>query len=214
MSVPVLILADSGAGKSTSLRNLDPKMVLVIQPIKKPLPFRSKEWGSFGKDSREGAIFHTSDYLTIQKVIASAVSKCGKKIIVIDDSNYLMTLGEMSRSHETGFTKFTEFAKNHLNLITFCQSLPDDVTVYFMSHTQIDAHGNSKPKTTGKMLDEKIVLEGLFSVVLGCHVKEGRHYFTTRNSGTDCVKTPIGLFDEEEIDNDLAIVDKALREYY
>lgn len=213
MSVPVLILGDSGSGKSRSMKNLDPAKTLVIQPIKKPLPFRSVEWMPFAKENKNGAIYHCNDYQTITKVITVGV-RAGKKTIVIDDSNYLLTMSELKRSGETGFGKFLDFAKNHADLVFFLQSLPDDVCVYVMSHTQLDVNGHQRPKTTGKMLDEKICLEGLFSIVIGCHVKEGRHYFTTKNSGSDCVKTPEDMFESDEIENDLAEVNKAITSYY
>ena len=136
MGIPVLILGNSGTGKTTSLRNLDPKTTLLIQSVKKSLPFKSNNWKPLTKDNRDGSILVTRDYPVIHKSIHKAVNELGKKIIIIDDSNYLMSLEEMSRVNETGYKKFTDMAINFSGLIFMSQDLPDDVRVYFMAHTQ------------------------------------------------------------------------------
>ena len=115
-----------------------------------------------------------------------------------------------------GFQKFTDIAKNYWSLIaeTVCKQMPDDKIVYFMSHIERDQNGYEKVKTIGKLLDEKITVEGLFTIVLKTHVEDGKYTFRTQNSGFDTVKSPIGMFEEIEIDNDLKMVDNAIREYY
>lgn len=213
MGIPVLILGNSGTGKTTALRNLDPSKSLLIQPIKKSLPFKSKGWKRLSKDNQDGSIIVSRDYPVIQKSILKAVNELGRKVIIIDDANYLMSLEEMSRVNETGYKKFTDMAINFSGLIFFAQSLPDDVRVYFMAHTQTGDDGRISIKTTGKMLDDKIVVEGLFTIVMRCHERDGKHYYTTKKQGDDPVKTPMGMFDSEEIDNDLNLVDSTICDY-
>lgn len=213
MGIPVLILGESGAGKSTSFRKLDPLTTLIVQPIRKKLPFKSKDWKVCTKENPNGSIVVTDDYQVIHRVIDSAGSR-GKTALIIDDSNYLMTNSSLRRSDEIGFKKFVEFAKAHWELVTHAQKVTGNMRIYFMSHIQTDNEGRQRPKSIGKMLDDQIVLEGLFTIVLGCHVRDGRHFFTTKNSGSDTIKTPIEMFEFDEIDNDLSIVDKAICDFY
>lgn len=213
MSIPILILGESGSGKTTSLQNLNPEKALLIQPIRKALPFRSNNWKLVSKENPNGSILVTDNYGVIHKALEGSIAR-GKETIIIDDSNYLMTNSSIRRSDETGFKKFVEFARNHWELVIHSLQLPANVRVYFMSHIQIDNEGRQRPKSIGKMIDEQIVLEGLFAIVLGCHVSEGKHYFTTKNSGTDCIKTPMGMFSDSVIDNDLSLVDSAITDYY
>ena len=114
----------------------------------------------------------------------------------------------------TGYQKFTDMALNYYTLVKAAAALPSDKIVYFMGHSDTDANGNEKFKTIGKMLDEKVTLEGMFTIVLKTVVTDGKYQFSTRNSGQDTVKTPLGMFNDVLIDNDLAMVDKTIREYY
>jgi hypothetical protein len=120
----------------------------------------------------------------------------------------------MDRAHETGYTKFTEMARHYYDVLTTAASLPAHKRVYLLSHTDTSDTGQVKAKTIGKLLDEKITVEGLVTIVLRTHVINGQYVFSTRNNGNDTVKTPIGLFDDEHIPNDLMAVDKAITEYY
>jgi len=190
----------SGTGKSASLRNFRPDEIGVINVAGKPLPFRS-EIKSFKSDRYEE--------------IEAILKKAKVKSLVIDDSQYLMANEFMRRASENGFQKFTDIGRNFWALIDMINhDLPEDVIVYFMQHTELDANGNEKAKTIGKLLDEKITLEGLFSIVLKTAVVDGSYMFTTKNNGADTVKTPMGMFEQDLIENDLKAVDDAIRDYY
>jgi hypothetical protein len=209
MSIATIVLGQSGTGKSASLRNMDPASTLLIQTIPKPLPFRSKEWRVLTKESG-GNIIVSAD----SAVIVSAMEKTTRPVIVIDDFQYLLATEFMARAHETGYGKFTEMALHYFNVLTKATTLPAHKRVYLLSHTDTSDSGQVKAKTIGKLLDEKITVEGLVTNVLRTHVINGQYVFSTRNSGSDTVKSAIGLFDDEHIPNDLAVVDKAIVEYY
>lgn len=199
MAIPVLILGESGTGKSASLRNFEPDDLKVINVANKPLPFKNK----FESIS-------TDDYRTIIKELK--LNK--KKVTVIDDAQYLMANEFMRRATERGFDKFTEIAQNFWTLVNTVKDLPSDQVVYFLAHIERDANGNEKIKTIGKLLDEKITVEGMFTIVLKTNVTDGVYSFITQNSGHDTVKSPIGMFPSIVIDNDLKYVDEKIRNYY
>jgi hypothetical protein len=211
MSISTVVLGESGTGKSASMRNLDPANTLLIQVVKKPLPFRSKGWSYFNAETNKtGNIFVSDDW----SMIAMIMRKTKRKVIVVDDFQYVLANEFMRRSEERGFDKFTEIAKHAWELFNAANSLPDDVRVYLLSHTATDDQGHTKIKTIGKLLDEKITPEGLFTIVLRTVVTDKDYLFSTRNNGHDTVKTPIGLFDSERIPNDLAEVDAAISNFY
>jgi hypothetical protein len=212
MSIATLILGKSGTGKSTSLRNLDPNETLLIQIIRKPLPFRSKGWTYWDKESNpHGNIFVSERWETIIKLMRGTK----RKIIVIDDFQYLLANEFMRRTEEKGFDKFTEIAKHAWEVMSVASDLAPDVRVYMLSHIEEnESTGAMKMKTIGKLLDEKITPEGLVTIVLRTVVDGGNYQFATRNSGFDTTKSPMGLFDAERIDNDLAMVDSAICHYY
>lgn len=199
MAIIVMIYGQSGTGKSTSLRNFKPEDVCIVNVSGKPLPFRNKH-----------KTFNTDDYMAID----TAIKKAPAKSIVIDDATYLMTNEYMRTAKVTGYQKFTDMALNYFTLIKVAAALPDDRIVYFLGHSETDVNGNEKFKTIGKMLDEKVTLEGLFTIVLKTVVQDGKYQFATKNSGQDTVKSPMGLFDDALIENDLAAVDAAIRDYY
>lgn len=208
MSYATLILGQSGTGKSTSLRNLNPDDVLLIQVIKKPLPFRSSAWKPLTKDG--GSIYVSDD---VQKIM-HAMQKTTKKIIVIDDYQYIMANEYMRRAQETGFSKFTEIGKKTWDVFNLAAQLDDDKRVYILSHTEESDQGKTKMKTIGKMLDEKITLEGMVTIVLQTAIINEQHVFLTKNNGLNTVKSPIDLFENEHIENDLNQVDLAIQEFY
>lgn len=213
MSIATLILGESGTGKSTSLRNLDPAHTLLIQMVKKPLPFRSNEWKPIGPDG--GSVYVSDD----SAMIVKAMQKTRKEIIVIDDFQYLLANEFMRRVTDVAkgneaFAKYNEIARHAWDVLMAASSLADHKRVYILSHTSTDDFGKTKIKTIGKLLDEKIVMEGLVTIVLRTTVQNGNYLFSTRNSGADTVKSPLGLFDTELIENDLASVDAAIFNYY
>jgi len=210
MSTVTMILGQSGTGKTTSLRNLDPTQTLLIQAIKKPLPFKSGNWKPVTKDNPAGSIFICDSAATI----VGAMKRTKRPIIVIDDFQYVMANEFMRRSAEKGFEKFTEIGRNAWDILAEAARLPDDVRVYVLSHVETTDDGRTKIKTIGKMLDEKITLEGMVSIVLKTVVQDGQYYFATRNNGSDTVKTPMGMFDADMVENDLAAVDTAIYQYY
>jgi len=206
MSTSILVLGESGTGKSTSMRNMNPDDVFLIQSVRKPLPFRSS-W----KHIKDGGNIFVSDDSAL---IISKMEKTKRPVIVIDDFQYIMSNEFMRASDEKGFDKFTQIGRHAWDILNAASNLPDHKRVYILSHTETDNFGNTKVKTIGKMLDEKITVEGLFSIVLRTKVQDGQYLFSTRNSGADTVKTPMGMFDSMFIENDLAAVDAAICEYY
>lgn len=199
MAVPCLILGESGTGKSASLRNFKPENLKVINVANKPLPFKNK--------------FESVSTDNYREVIAE-LKLNKKKVAVIDDAQYLMANEFMRRATERGFDKFTEIAQNFWTLVNMVKELPPDQVVYFLAHIERDANGNEKIKTIGKQLDEKITVEGMFTIVLKTNVTDGVYSFITQNSGHDTVKSPIGMFPGTVIDNDLKYVDEKIRNYY
>lgn len=206
MSVAVMILGESGSGKSCSLRNMDPAQTLLIQAISKPLPFKNK-W----KPVTEGGnIFVSAD----SAVIVAAMKKTSRPIIVIDDQQYLLATEFMARAHETGYTKFTELALHYYEVLTAAMTLEPHKRVYMLSHVDTDERGQIRAKTIGKLLNEKLTVEGFVTLVLRAQVINGKNVFSTKNSGNDTVKTAMDMFTDEHIDNDLMAVDKAIVNYY
>lgn len=207
MSIATMVLGQSGTGKTTSLRNMDPKTTLLIQVIPKPLPFRSKEWKPVKEHGNIIVANESAD-------ICQLMRRTTRPIIVVDDLQYLLATEFMNRAHEKGYDKFTEMARHYYDVLTAATTLPPEKRVYLLSHTDTSETGQIKAKTIGKLLDEKITVEGLVTIVLRTHVINGQYVFSTRNSGSDTVKTPLGLFEDEHIPNDLAAVDTAIRNYY
>lgn len=207
MSIAAMVLGQSGTGKTTSLRNMSPADTLLIQVINKPLPFRSKDW-KLVKDGGNIIVASQSD------TICSVMRKTTRPIIVVDDFQYLLATEFMERAHEKGYDKFTDMARHYYDVLTTAATLPAHKRVYLLSHTDTSDTGQTKAKTIGRLLDEKITVEGLVTIVLRTHVINGQYVFSTRNSGADTVKTPMSMFDDEHIPNDLAEVDKAIANYY
>lgn len=200
MGIPVLILGESGSGKTASLRNFEPNEVGVFSVAGKPLPFRKKL-----------PVANTSSYVAIQNCIA----KKQFKTYVIDDSQYLMCFEAFRRAKEVGYGKFTDMALSFYNLIQFVITKTDpDTIVYFLHHTELDSNtGRTKAKTIGKMLDSQLTVEGLFTIVLFCQTDGKSHTFTTQSDGFTTAKSPMDMF-PPTIDNDLKMVDSTIREYY
>lgn len=216
MSIATMILGQSGTGKTTSLRNLDPAHTLLIQAVKKPLPFRSDGWGWYDKENKPDGNVIVSDNAG---AIIKAMKGTRRDVIVLDDFQYILANEFMRRvlDKETGnaaFAKYNEIAHNAWSILMTASQLADNKRVYILGHTQEDENGRIKAKTIGKLLDEKITLEGLLTIVLRTCVINGQYLFSTKNNGLDTVKSPLGLFDDEQIDNDLALIDAKIFEYY
>ena len=198
-SVPVLLIGQSGSGKSTSLRNFKGEEVAVVNVLGKPLPFKS--------DIKAGKC---DDYATILKAIANTP----KKTIVIDDANYLITNEFMNKASVKGFDKYNELANNFWNLINGIKNVEGGKTVYLIMHEDTDEYGNVKPKTIGKLLDDKCNIQGLFTICIRSMFDNGNYIFRLKTNGQDCVKTPFGMFENDTMENDLKEFDKVVREYY
>lgn len=199
MGIPVLILGESGSGKSCSLRNFEKENVVIYNIAGKPLPFKKQ--------------LNKADNVNYTQ-IKSNMQKGNFKTYVIDDSQYLMAFEMFDRAKELGYNKFTDVALNFRGLVDFViKSTPADTIVYFLHHTETTDTGKVKAKTSGKMLDNQLTLEGLFSIVLLCKTDGQEHYFETQSDGYSTCKSPMGMFDLK-IDNDLKMVDDKIRDYY
>jgi len=201
MGIPVLILGESGSGKTYSIRNFEPNEVGVFSVEKGRLPFAKKL--PVIRKATYGAI--------VQNLKAPQM-----KSYVIDDSQYLMVNEYFDKAKENGYQKFTDIGLNFRNLLHFINhNVPDDVIVYFLHHTEIDSNtGRTKAKTVGKMLDSYLTVEGCFDIVLLCETNGKEHYFVTQSDGYTTAKSPEGMFEDMRIPNDLKAVDVAIRDYW
>lgn len=206
MATITLIIGNSGNGKSTAIKYLDPKKTGIINPNWKALPFR---------EAKQFKVANTDDYQEIIKILK--LSKAD--VIVIDDAGYLMT-NQFMRGHSSAgagngvFSLYNQIGDNFFTLIDVARKLPDNKRVYFIMHEDMNDFGRVKPKSIGKMCDDKLVIEGCFTICLRAVVSDGKYVFRTQTDGADCAKSPEGMFNELEIPNNLKIVDDAICEYY
>lgn len=215
MATICLIIGESGSGKSTSARTLDPKKTMVINILKKPLPF--KNWkknytdvkdntGNFFQSDNPESVLACLDYVSAKRPDIENV--------VVDDFQGLMMAEFMKRSKEKGYEKFTDIAKHTYDLVYLgAQLARQDLAIFFLSHSETDDTGTSRAKTIGKLLSEKICLEGLFTVVLHAVCSNGEYKFLTQNTGKSIAKSPMGMFETLEIPNDLNLVAQAIKTY-
>ena len=208
MAIPVLIMGRSGAGKSASLRNIATD-TFVVNVNKKPLPFRNNE---------HLIVYNCDEYLKIKANLKTAYEK-NVKVAVIDDAGYLMTskfmAGHRQAKGNSQFDLYNEIADNFYSLIKFiADELPADMIVYVIMHEEKNEMGESKPKTIGKLLDDKVCVEGMFTIVLHALKLDGKYVFATTTDGLDVTKSPIGMFEETYIENDLQKVTEKIKEYY
>lgn len=197
MGVLTMVLGPSGSGKSTSLMNLCADDIEIFSATGKRLPFRSSV-----------KVRKNAGYRDIYDALRANKSH----VYVIDDSTYLMQLDNFRRAQEKGFDKFVTMALSFERLLEAAMATSDDTTVYFLHHPQFGESGEAKPQTIGKMLDNQLCIEGLFDIVLECAVTDGAHVFYTNEHGI--AKTPLGMFEEQAIPNDLALVDSVVRSYW
>lgn len=198
MGVAVLVLGESGSGKSTSLRNFEPDEVGIFNVMGKPLPFRKK------LPKADHAMYGT---------IQQSLSANRLRAYVIDDAGYLMQLENFRRIKETGYSKFSEMARNFESLIEWATQTDEDTIVYIMMHYDTDVNGKMKPRTVGKMIDEKFCIEGACPIVLQSTIQDGRHVFVSKGDGFNGAKAPMDML-PDVMDNDLKAVDSAIREYW
>lgn len=203
MGILVYVLGRSGTGKSYSMRNFSKDKLAVINVQGKILPF---------KGSGQFHIVNTDNSSDIVKEIKEAAKTY--KSIVVDDFQYVMANEFMRRSAEKGYDKFTEIGRHAWDIADCVKLLPTDTIVYVMCHTDTDQDGFERLKTIGKLLDDKIVLEGMSTIVLKTAVSDGQYTFLTQNNGHDTVKSPAGMFPSFAIENDLKYVDDKIRNYY
>ena len=203
MAIIAMIMGESGSGKSASLRTIDPKKTFIFNVTNKPLPF---------KGANQFKSVSTDD---IDRIIngLKAMYEKGFRSFVIDDANYTMTDMFMAKALEKGYEKFSVIGKKFFDLINYARQMPDDAIVYFFMHTEACDDGKTRAKTIGKMLNDKVSVEGMFSIVLLAVTDGKKHVLITQSDGTTTAKSPMDMFDLE-IPNDLGFVDKTIREYY
>lgn len=208
MAIPVLILGKSGSGKSTSFRNLD--KAFIVNVAGKPLPFKS---------DKESVVTYTcDDYAKIKQGLVKAAEK-GFKTLVIDDAGYLITNAFMKNHSTSGkgnqvFELYNNIADDFWGLLYFIQKDLPGCVVYLTMHEDKNEFGETKPRTIGRLLDEKVCVEGMFTIVLHAMKRDGKYVFATNSDGLDCAKSPLGMFEDQYIDNDLKKVDDRIKEYY
>lgn len=212
-----LIIGESGTGKSTSLRNLDPKETFIINVLGKPLPFRGSQsrYTAFTNESRTGNLYKSDDAAQIVKVITFISSnRLEIKTLVIDDFTYIMANEFMARSREKGWDKFNDFAYNSWAIFyEIINNVRDDLTCFVLCHSDTKSDGLIKTKTIGKLTDNMVNIEGMFTCVFHSVFVNSEYKFMTNRDETHIAKTPLGMFDELYIDNDLALIQKKMTEY-
>jgi hypothetical protein len=224
MAQSVLVIADSGTGKSTSIRTLDPKETFIINIANKPLPFKGwkKTYVNISKDNPKGNMTSASSAAGIIKAMQHVNDKMPNiKTLIIDDWQYMSSFEYFDRANEKGYDKFTQIAANLAQVAKMPKDMREDLTIFFLTHseetTDVNGHRKVKAKTIGKMIDNTLTLEGLFSIVLFGRVKkteDGLEYgFDTVNNGENTCKTPIDMFEESFIDNDLQLVKDCIAKY-
>ena len=225
MAQSVLVIADSGSGKSTSIRDLDPKETFIINIANKPLPFKGwkKNYTMIGKDNQKGNMTGVSSAAGIMKAMMHVNDKMPHiKNLVIDDWQYMSSFEYFDRADEKGYDKFTQIAANLAQVAKLPKDMRDDLYIFFLTHseesTDVNGHRKVKAKTVGKMIDNALTLEGLFSIVLFGKVVKGEddklsYVFETANNGENTCKSPAGMFDDARIDNSLKVVKDAIIEY-
>jgi hypothetical protein len=225
MGQGVLIIAESGSGKSTSIETLDPKETFIINVANKPLPFKGwkKKYTLWSKDHPLGNMYDRAGVQNIEACIRYVSEKRPEiKNIVVDDFQYMSSFEFFDRADEKGYEKFTQIGAGLARIARMPKDMRDDLTVFFLTHAEegLDVEGKRKfkAKTIGRMVDEKLTLEGLFSIVLFGKVKKNkegaiRYIFETTNNGENTCKSPRGMFNSFEIPNDLALVKQAIIDY-
>jgi hypothetical protein len=225
MGQGILVIAESGSGKSTSIEKLDPKETFIINIANKPLPFRGwrKNYTIWSKDNPSGNMYDKATPANIEAALKYVSEKRPEiKNIVIDDFQYMSSFEFFERVDEKGYEKFTQIGAHLARVARLPKDLREDLMVFILTHaeesTDMEGKKKFKAKTIGKMVDEKLTLEGLFSIVLFGKVKKDkdgniRYVFETSNNGENTCKSPRGMFQSFEIENDLQLVKEAIIAY-
>lgn len=225
MAQGVLIIAESGAGKSTSIETLDPKETFIINVANKPLPFKGwkKKYTVWSKDNPTGNMYDKATPENIEACIKYINEKRPEvKNIVIDDFQYMSSFEFFDKANEKGYEKFTQIGAHLARIARMPKDMREDLMIFFLTHaeeaTDMEGKRKFKAKTIGRMVDEKLTLEGLFSIVLFGKAKKNkdgeiRYVFETQTNGENTCKSPRGMFPTLEIPNDLQLVTKAIKDY-
>ena len=212
----IAIVGESGTGKSTSLRNLNPEETFIISTTGKPLPFRAwkKKYIPIKIEGKNvsGNYYISSKWDQILKIL-QIIDKMMPQIkqVIIDDFQYVLSYEFVDRATEVGYTKFSELAQHAMEILRYSEKMREDCKMIFLTHSE-NVGDNVNPKfvikTVGKLLSEKVTLEGLFTYIFFTKVSEGdsgrmEYKLITNNDGTCVAKTSFGMFEDLEIDNDL-----------
>lgn len=218
MSNSVLIIGASGSGKSTSIRTLDESSTFIINVLGKPLPFRgykNKYKAMSSWDDAEGNYYASDDWTRIIKCIQVVdKNRPDIKVLVIDDLQYVLAGEFMRRVSEKGYDKYSELGNHFWQIINAVTTTRDDLVCVLLSHSETDQMGRSKLKTIGKLLDEKVTIEGMFTTILHSMVMDDGYKFLTQSDGTHIAKSPMGMFEDKYIDNDLKFVCESIQQYF
>lgn len=217
MSNLSVIIGESGTGKSTSIRNLNANETFIINIIDKPLPFRGyrSKYKSMTGDGTEGNYYATDDYVKIIKVLNHISNKrTDIKTIIIDDFQFVMTNEFMRRVMERGFDKFSEIAKHAWEILNTLKVLRDDIDCFILTHSSMDDTGKMNIKTIGKLLSDKYGMETAVTTMLQTEVRDGSYFFITQGDARHIAKSPMGMFEDRTIPNDLAFVKNKMNQYY
>ena len=225
MAQGVLIIAESGAGKSTSIETLDPKETFIINVANKPLPFKGwrKKYTIWSKENPSGNMYDKATPESIEACIKYVSEKRPEiKNIIIDDFQYMSSFEFFDKANEKGYEKFTQIGAHLARIARMPKDMREDLLIFFLTHaeeaTDMEGKRKFKAKTIGKMVDEKLTLEGLFSIVLFGKAKKNkdgeiRYVFETQTNGENTCKSPRQMFSTFEIANDLKLVVKAIKDY-
>jgi len=225
MAQGVLIIAESGAGKSTSIETLNPKETFIINVANKSLPFKGwkKKYTIWSKENPSGNMYDKSSPENIEACVKYVSEKRPEiKNIIIDDFQYMSSFEFFDKANEKGYEKFTQIGAHLARIARMPKDMRDDLIIFFLTHaeeaTDMEGKRKFKAKTIGKMVDEKLTLEGLFSIVLFGKAKrnkdgEIRYVFETQTNGENTCKSPREMFRTLEIANDLQLVVKAINDY-
>lgn len=213
MADGILILSKSGQGKTTSLRNFNPEEVMVIQCKKKRLPFPHKNWKKWDKASAKGSIYNVTTFASVRAALKK-MDEVGKKVVIIDDLVYLFANKVMADIDITDWGKWTEIAAEFDETIKTIEAMNEDMRVYILTHTDTNDVGEIQMKTAGKLIEKLMTPEGMFTIVFGMEKTDSGSFFITNGTARDPYKSPMNMFKEKKIPNDLQAADNVISEFW